>query len=179
MRLRRGAAGALLGLALLGCGAAPDAPDAVVALYFHSLGRDPIRSAALMTPAFHAHHGLRVKSAWTDALGEQQPFRLSSAELAWLGVQRRREYVAYAAQLTASITEVRRDDARHAVVAACVGGPGAPPFTQRFFLVRAGPDAAWRIDRIEQEDLAPADKIAAFVASPSRDEGRPQPPAGP
>ena len=180
--MRSRAARMLAGLvlaAVIGCGAAPDAPQDVVALYFRSLGRDPIRSAALVTPGFHARHGLRIKSAWTDAASSEQPFRLSSAELAWLGVQRRREYLAYAPQLSASVTDVRSEDTRHAVVTAQVAGPGAPPFTQRFYLLRAGPGAPWQIDRIEQEGLVPANKIAAFVASPSRAEGREPTPAGP
>jgi hypothetical protein len=165
--------------AIAGCSAAPEAPPDVVALYFRSLGRDPVRSAALVTPEFHARHGLRIQSAWTNTASAEQPFRLSGAELAWLGVQRRPEYFAYAPQLSASVTEVRNEDAQHAVVAARVAGPGAAPFTQRFFLVRPEPGAAWQIDRIEQDDVAPAARIAAFVASPSRADGRAAPPAGP
>ncbi len=157
-----------------GCGAEPDSPQELVALYFRSLGRDPVRSAALVTPAFHARHGLRIQSAWTDAASAEQPFRLSGAELAWLGVQRRPEYLAYAPQLATTDTEVRSDDVRHAVVTTRVAGPGAPPFTQRFILLRASPDEPWQIDRIEQEDLVPANKTAAFVAKPSRAEGRGQ-----
>jgi hypothetical protein len=154
-------------IAAVACGGTPDAPQDVVALYFRSLGRDPVRSAALVTPAFHERHGLRIQSAWTRTASGVQPFRLSSAELAWLGVQRRPEYFAYAPQLATSVTEVRNDDAQHAVVTASVAGAGTPSFTQRFFLLRAQPDAPWQIDRIEQEGVVPADKIAAFVASPS------------
>ncbi len=159
---------ALSVVAIVGCGAAPDAPQDVVALYFQSLGRDPIRSAALVTPAFHESHGLRIKSAWTEAASEAQPFRLSSAELAWLGVQRRPEFFAYAPRLAVGVTEVLRPDAQHAVVTARVAGPGAPPFTQRFFLLRSERGAAWQIDRIQQEGVVPTGKTAAFVASPSR-----------
>ena len=165
-------------LAAVGCGVAPDAPQDVVTLYFRSLGRDPIRSAALVTAAFHESHGLRIKSAWTDAPGSEQPFRLSGAELAWLGVQRRPEFLAYAPRLSLRVTEVRSDDAQHAIVATRVTGPGAPPFTQRFFLLRRSPDDPWQIDRIEQQELVAANTIAAFVANPSRADGRAMPPAG-
>jgi len=159
-------------VAIAGCGGVPDAPQDVVALYFRSLGRDPVRSAALVTPEFHARHGLRIQSAWTDTASAEQPFRLSSAELAWLGVQRRPEYFAYAPQLQVSVGGVQSDDALHAVVTTRVAGPGAPAFTQRFFLLRAAPGADWAIDRIDQQDLVPANRTAAFVASPSRAEGR-------
>ena len=167
LRMRSRAAWLLAAVAI-GCGGAPEAPQDVVALYFRSLGRDPIRSAALVTPEFHARHGLRIQSAWTDTASGERPFRLSSAELAWLGVQRRPEFFAYAPRLRATVTAVQRDDALHAVVTTRVEGPGAPPFTQRFALVRASPRAGWQIDRIEQEDLVAANRIAAFVASPSR-----------
>lgn len=163
---------ALIAVAIAGCGATPNAPQDVVALYFRSLGRDPVRSAALVTPAFHARHGLRIQSAWTDTASAEQPFRLSGAELAWLGVQRRPEYFAYAPQLTVSVGDVQSDDGLHAVVTSRVAGPGAPAFTQRFFLLRKQPDAEWLIDRIEQQDVVPANRTAAFVASPSRAEGR-------
>jgi len=162
--------------AAAGCGGTSDAPQDVVALYFRSLGRDPVRSAALVTGAFHERHGLRIQSAWTAAASAGQPFRRSGAELAWLGVQRRPEYRAYAPQLSAIVTEVRNEDAQHAVVTARVAGPGAPPFTQRFFLVRVRPGGPWQIDRIEQEELVPANEIAAFVANPSRVEDRAVPP---
>ena len=170
---------ALAVVAIVGCGAAPDAPQDVVALYFRSLGRDPVRSAALVTPAFHENHGLRIKSAWTEAASEAQPFRLSSAELAWLGVQRRPEFFAYAPRLSVIVTEVFRPDAQHADVTTRVAGPGAPPFTQRFFLLRSAPGDPWRIDRIEQQELVAANKIAAFVANPARADARAMPPAGP
>ena len=139
---------------------------------FQTLGRDPIRSAALVTPTFHARHGLRIQSAWTDTASLEQPFRLSSAELAWLGVQRRAEYLAYVPKLVVTDIEVRRSDSQQAVVVAQVAAPAVPPFLQRFFLVRSGPDAPWQIDRIEQEGVVPANKTAAFVASPSRADGR-------
>lgn len=169
----------LVVVAVAGCGAAPDAPQDVVVLFFSSLGRDPVRSAALVTPAFHERHGLRIKSAWTDATSELQPFRLSSAELAWLGVQRRPEFYAYAPRLSLSVTDVRNDDAQHAVVTTRVTGPGAPPFTQRFLVLRPSAGDPWRIDRIEQDDLVAANKIAAFVANPSSADARGTPPAGP
>lgn len=176
MRVRLLAAFAVV--AVIGCGATPDAPQDVVALYFSSLGRDPVRSAALVTPAFHENHGLRIKSAWTEAASEAQPFRLSGAELAWLGVQRRPEFFAYAPRLSVSVTEVLRDGTQHAVVTTRVAGTAAPPFTQRFFLLRSGPGDAWRIDRIEQQELVAANKIAAFVANPSRADGRAMPATG-
>jgi hypothetical protein len=167
-----------LAVVVVGCGATPDAPQDVVALYFRSLGRDPVRSAALVTPAFHKSHGLRIKSAWTEAASEAQPFRLSGAELAWLGVQRRPEFFAYAPRLSVAVTEVLDDGAQHAVVTTRVAGSGAPPFTQRFFLLRSGPGDPWQIDRIEQQELVAANKIAAFVANPSRADGRAMPPVG-
>lgn len=162
-----------------GCGGAPAAPQDVVALYFRSLGRDPVRSASLLTPDFHRRHGLRIHSAWTAEASSETEFRLSSAELAWMGVQRRPEYFAYAPQLSAEITDVTSEHDRHAVVTTRVAGPGAPPFTQRFFLLRAGPGAAWQVDRIELQERVPANKIAAFVASPSRGDDRAPPRAGP
>jgi hypothetical protein len=163
---------ALIGVvALVGCGAA-SSPEEFVAFYFQTLGRDPVRSAALVTPAFHAQHGLRIQSAWTDTASPEQPFRLSSAELAWLGVQRRPEYLAYAPKLVVSDIETKRSDSQQAVVVARVAAPAVPPFVQRFFLLRSGPDAPWQIDRIEQEGVVPANKTAAFVASPSRADGR-------
>jgi hypothetical protein len=176
LRLRTRAAVVLLAGVLAACGAAPDAPQDVVALYFRSLGSDPVRSAALVTPAFHARHGLRIQSAWTDTAHATDPFRLSSAELAWLGVQRRPEYLAYAPQLSVAVTDVQGGDAQHAVVTTRVTAPGAPAFTQRFFLVRSTPGGAWSIDRIEQQGLVAANRIAAFVANPSRADPRAQSP---
>jgi hypothetical protein len=156
---------ALLAATALACGAPPDAPADVVSLYLRSLGRDPARSAALVTPGLQARHGLRIEGKSREP--DPEAFRLSRAELAWLGVQRKPEFVALASQLSATILEARVIGDDQAEVRARVEAPGGAPYTQTFLLVRNGRGASWRIDRMEQQGVERSNVLAAFVTNPS------------
>ena len=180
----RPAAAVLLLLALLaGACVRQRTPEQAVALYFESLGRDPLRAGSLLSEQFHTRHGLRHATdaqiaAWSRLLRGKSPAATSEvrasapaapsraeAELIWLATQIKEGFSERAAGLSVSPLSAH-EDATSAEVAVRVAAPGVPPFVQRFWLSRGG-DARWRIDRIEQEGVDEHSLPDAFVAAPS------------
>ena len=178
----RGCAIVALVLAALAAGCARErTPDEVVRLYFASLGRDPIRGASLVTEPFQLRHGLRHATTaqaadWArrvrgGAPAATAPPSASAArsraegELMWLATQIKEGYAEQAARLVVTPL-ASREEGGEAEIAVRVASPGAPGFVQRFFLAR-GPEASWRIDRIDQEGVTDASLADAFVAAPS------------
>lgn len=172
----------VLAALLAGC-ARERAPDDVVRLYFASIGRDPIRAASLLTESFQLRHGLRhatsvqvadwkrrvhagehASSVSQRAAGSVARTR-SEAEALWFATQIKDGYAQQAARLSVTPISTHTQDAT-AEVAVRISSPGVPSFVQRFFLAR-GPDARWRIDRIEQEGVTDASVADAFVAAPT------------
>jgi hypothetical protein len=159
VRARR--TGLLLLALALACGRAPETPQGVVARYFACLGRDPVRSLELLSPAFHAAHGLRL-GAGVDPAAARDP--VAAARVAWLSVQRPAAFQQGALGLAAEIVDVREEDASAEVRARVLPVRGAA-FVQRFELSRA--DDRWRIDAVVQEQVGPQSRLAAFVAHPT------------
>jgi len=165
-----------LGLALCAAGCArPASPTEVVAAYFAALGRDPIRTLPLLTPAFHEQHGLHaVTSAEARAGGSGEAPRAGALavdrfELGWLAVQSREGFRALRGLL--AVTPVRDEiTGDRAGVTVLVQAGAGPAFEQRFALAREAPGASWRIDSIEQSGVAPGAELAAFVAHPTEAE---------
>jgi hypothetical protein len=179
MTLLRVALGVVLLLAAPSCRApAAVAPDEVVARYFRFLARDPIRTLPLLTPAFHAGHGLHVVTtaearrwrpdAQREAVPdpEPRPFAVDRYMLAWLAVQTRAPFRATRERLGWERLDGAEAGAR-AWVEVRVRPAAQPPFVQRFALVREGPGHAWRIDAVEQRGVVRENRAAAFVAWPS------------
>ncbi len=175
---------ALALLLFCGCGA-PCTPTETVVAYFRTLGRDPIRSADLLSDTFQAQHGLRVVTSaemrsWERRIrsGSGQaveaseqgdiPRSLHHAELAWLATQTKRAFRELAAALHPTPLE-ERINGDQAVVTVRVFAPQATPFMQRFTLSRESTTAPWRIDRIDQGDVDRRSLPAAFVAAPSEE----------
>lgn len=161
-------------LALVACGAPPRTPGDVVAVYFATLGRDPIRSLPLTTENFHRAHGLSIVTtsearAWRGGAqlpDAAAPERVDRAQVAWLAIQNRADFARIAGELVA--TPLSTEEAGDvATVAVTVAPAHAPPFRQIFRLTREAPDSAWRIDGIEQSGVEPGSEAAAFVAHPS------------
>jgi len=173
---------ALLAL-LAGACVRQQTPEHVVALYFESLGHDPLRAGALLSEQFHTRHGLRHATsaqvaAWNRRLRGESPVATSEtrasapaarsraeAELIWLATQIKEGFSERAAQLSVSPLSAHQD-ATSAEVTVRVSAPGMPSFVQRFWLSRGG-DARWRIDRIEQEGVDERSLPDSFVAAPS------------
>ncbi len=158
-------------------------PDDVVRLYFASIGRDPVRSGALVTEGFQMRHGMRYSTSaqaadWDRRVRSAQPgMRMqerqagpaarsrSEAEAMWLATQIKEGFTDRAARLSISpLAQTLNDDT--AEVAVRIASPESPPFVQRFFL-SSGTDGRWRIDRIEQEGVGERSLADAFVAAPS------------
>ena len=165
-----------LGLALCAAACArPASPAEVVAAYFAALGRDPIRTLPLLTPAFHEQHALHaVTSAEARGGGRGEPpdagaLAVDRFELGWLAVQSREGFRALRDRLGVTpIGDEATGDRAHVSVRIEAGA--APAFEQRFALVRQAPGAPWRIDSIEQSGVAPGAELAAFVAHPTEAE---------
>lgn len=164
---------ALLAVAF-GCGAPTATPSDVAETYFRAIARDPIRTLPLVTPDFHRRHALRIVTA-ADARAvadRAAPAELPAAlaldrhQLGWLAVLSRPELAKRVTSFT-----LRLGDAQEvgdtASVAMRVDPRDTQPFVQRFALVRSGAGAPWRIDAIEQQDVAPASALAAFAAYPN------------
>lgn len=174
-------------LAALACQRAADTPAAVVELYLHSLGRDPLRAISLTTSDFQRRHGLHMVTsaevaAWQRRLEHGGPAEAPTVEapaprsdderrIAWLSVQIKPAYIELAARLQCVVTEQQSLDARHATVTVEIGGAAAPPFTQVFELVRESP-GHWRIDHVEQQGVVQGNLAAALVANPTEDTRR-------
>jgi len=161
--------------ALLACGRRETTPPELVERYFACLGRDPIRGLALLSPAFHDGHGLRLGShvahpaqgPASQALhGEGPPPSLDEERLAWLAVQRSAAFRGLARRLTAQILDVHRSGPL-AEVRVRVSLPRGPAFVQRFRLSRVASSAGWRIDAVSQEGVLEGSRLAAFVAHPT------------
>jgi len=156
------------------CGSPVATPGEVVDAYFRNLARDPIRTLPLVTPEFHRRHALRVVTgADARAVAEgREPGHAAAAlavdryELGWLAVQSRPDLARLAAGLGVQIGEPSESDGE-ATVVVHVAPRSAPPFEQRFSLVRSEPDPRWRIDAIEQVGVVPANAAAAFAAYPN------------
>jgi hypothetical protein len=152
----------LLGVALaLACGRAPGTPQGAVERYFACLGRDPVRSLELLSPAFHEAHGLRL-GAQVDAAAVRDP--VAAARVAWLSVQRPAAFQQGALGLGAEIVDVREEDGSAEVLTRVLPARGAA-FAQRFRLSHA--QGRWRIDAVAQEQVGPQSRLAAFVAHPT------------
>jgi hypothetical protein len=151
----------LLAVAALACGRAPGSPGETVTRYFACLGRDPVRSLELLSPVFHASHGLRLGAA-VDRAAARDP--LAAARVAWLSVQRPAAFQEGARRLDAEILEVNGGDTSAEVVTRVLPARGAA-FVQRFRLSRSG--GRWRIDAVVQEQVGPQSRLAAFVAHPT------------
>jgi len=169
---------AVLTLLALACGGAPDSPRGVVDAYFASLGRDPLRTLPLLSPAFHRQHDLHVVTtaealratsrrgtvgANPDPLPPQlAPDRL---QLAWLMLQVR---PGFASELEAFAIEPRGEQTEGATVRVTVRVTPArgQAFDQIFSLTRDNA-GAWRIEGVEQRGVDPSNAIAAYVAHPT------------
>jgi hypothetical protein len=154
----------------IGCGSPLATPSDVVRGYFDALARDPIRTLPLLTDAFHRRHALRVVTS-ADAEGRpSEPTATALAidrhQLGWLAVQSRPEL---ARLLAGEATQIDDDRERGdiASIAVRVAPREAPPFEQRFALVRSGPLGSWRIDAIEQSGVVPENEAAAFATYPN------------
>jgi len=174
---------ALALLFIVGC-RAPATPTQTVVAYFRTLGRDPIRSADLLSDAFQMRHGLhmgtsaemrdwerRFRSPGAPVEAREQgdsPRSLHHAEIAWLATQTKPAFRELAAALRAIPLE-ERIAGDQAVVTVRVLAPRAPSFVQRFVLSRDSAIARWQIDRIDQEEVEAQNLAVAFVAAPSED----------
>lgn len=145
--------------------AAPEgSPQATVYAYLRALGRDPLRTLPLLTPAAHEQHGLGVGTAATA--GEARDVRPEDRLLGWLAVQTGGPVLRLAGRLGAGAASVEVD-ADRAEVSLPLTAPEGAPFEQRFFLVRSAPGSPWRIDRIEQAGVGTGNAVAAFAAWPT------------
>ncbi len=169
---------ALVALLALGCATATDTPGGTVKAYFRLVGRDPLRTLALLAPGFHAAHDLHVVTTAEarafvrgrprtpappvdSAAIQLAPDRLA---LAWLAIQGRPGYLEHFGALRVEPVDEQIEGDR-AQVSVRVEAQGAPPFEQRFSLVRER--GVWRIDAVEQSDVTDANRLDAFVAFPN------------
>jgi len=163
--------------ATLACSEAPRTPADVALAYFRFLGRDPIRTLPLVTGAFHVQHGLHAVSASEARALRELPrpgeraaaagdWSLDRLQLAWLEVQSRDGFRALRERLEVTLLDVSERGERASVRVRVQPRRGAA-FEQRFELVR---DGTWRIDSVEQSDVARDNELAAFVAHPTESE---------
>jgi len=158
-------------LVLGACSAPQTTPEEVVAHYFASLGRDPIRSLAITTDAFHRAHGLGIVTtsearAWR-AGAKVKPAtadRIDHYQTAWLALQNRDQFTRAARGLVATPNGTEIGGAL-ATVVVTVTPPQGTPFVQTFRLKRE--DEAWRVDGVEQSGVTRDNQISAFVAHPT------------
>jgi hypothetical protein len=169
----------LLLFATTGCGRSPATPNEVAQAYFRCLARDPIRTLPLVTPEFHRRHALRVATA-DDARAAAEhrapadgpaAFSLDRHQLGWLAVLARPELERRVERFALQLADAT-EQGDVASVAVQVDPRDAPPFEQRFAMVRSHPGAPWRIDSIEQREVAPASAFAAFAAYPNESARR-------
>jgi len=151
------------------CSAPPDFV-AVTHEYLLCIGRDPMRTLPLLTDGFHRRHGLHVATA-AEARGQggagPGDLALDRYQLGWLAVQSQPEMARVFGTTRRFMAGRSQADGDRAWVALPIAPLDGPAFEQRFTLVRAGPDAPWRIDAIEQSGVVAENAAAAFAAYPN------------
>ena len=176
---------ALLILGFVACAQPPAAPRDLVEAYFRYLGHDPARLLPLLTPGFHARHGITMErlEGWMwgeymylDPVERSEPIAAlapvdaprgpDAAEYAWLQVMVDGRVRRAVQQLVPRISSVDQDG-DHADVWVRIQAPGSFGFRQRFVLVR-GDGGRWRIDSIEQKGVTASAALAAFAAYPNQ-----------
>jgi hypothetical protein len=145
--------------------ATPGTPEAVVAAYFHALGRDPLRTLPLLTDAAHRRHGLRLADTAAQE-GSRSEGPVERHQLAWLALQKREGFRDVAERLVAMPVAVAQDGHR-ATVTVEISEPDGAALVQRFALRRVHAKAPWRIDDVTQSGIVDANEAGAFVAWPS------------
>ncbi len=168
MRGRRAGLVALVCVASA-CSAPPDPAATVAHAYLVSVGRDPMRTLPLLTDAFHRRHGLHVATAG-EARGQSRTpgdLAVDRYQLGWLAAQSQPEMARGLGTTLAFGAGELHEEGDFAWIAVPIAPRDGPAFEQRFSLVRAGPDAPWRIDAIEQSGVVPANEAAAFAAYPN------------
>jgi len=170
----------LLGVA---CARPAADPSQVVTSYLRSLGRDPLRAIARVTPGFQQRHGLHLATSaqverWQERVREGAPAPAAppaapptpeEARVSWLSVQVKPAFRDELARLAWHVATSRQDDDRHAMVTVRIEPVDAPAFEQIFHLVRGDGSRPWRIDRVEQQGVGAANLAAAFVANPTEE----------
>ena len=166
---------ALAALALFAaCAPAAQPPRDVVEAYFRTLGRDPVRTLRLVTPAFHEQHGVHVvTSAEAKRIQRESPASHAAAEsiaidrleLGWLIIQVRPRFAERLAEMQRTLLseETLGDTSR---IAVQLVPPAGRPFEQDFSLLQ-GRDGRWRIDSISQRDVDATNGFEAFIAHPT------------
>jgi hypothetical protein len=165
---------AVLTLVVGACAPVPETPRDVVDAYFRAMGRDPLRTLPLLTPAFHARHGVHVVTNAEAMRAYRQgdttpvptePLAIDRLELGWLMIQVRPAFARRLAALERTLLadETSGDTARISV--RLVPQEGAA-FEQEFALVR-DPSGAWRIDSVEQHGVDAINGFEAFIAHPT------------
>lgn len=171
---RAAAAAAALVLWITACAPAPESPRDVVDAYFRAMGRDPIRTLPLVTPAFHAQHGVHVVTSAEAKRAYRHgdttpvptdPLAIDRLELGWLMIQVRPRFAARLGELERTLLadETAGDTARVAVRLAPREGA---PFEQHFTLLRNAA-GSWRIDSVEQRGVDATNGFEAFIAHPT------------
>lgn len=157
-----------------GCSGSSQTPGEVVEAYFRAMGRDPIRTLPLVTPAFHVRHGVHVvtsaEAKQSHGHDDTTPLATDSLavdrlELGWLMIQVRPGFARNIAELgvVTRTVETTGDTTR---VATRIAPREGSPFEQDFSLVRDA-RGTWRIDAIEQRGVDATNGFAAFVAHPT------------
>jgi hypothetical protein len=168
----RAALGAALLAALLACAGAERTPAETVERYLDALAHDPIRSLALLTPAFHTRHGLRFEAV------AERPFaapptlpptpsgdaalELERARLGWLTVLTKRIFALQSPRFRRRVVaeEVRGDTAQ-------VDLAVEPSGLRARFALRREAGGPWRIDAVELPPISDAQLVAAFLIAPN------------
>lgn len=172
-------------LGAVGCDSPPRTPAAVVTRYFDTIGRDPMRTMLLLSPAYHETHGLNVEAledwswgySWVNVpeaapnpgLAPLDTERdLDTSKLAWLMVQLEQNFRRVAVQARHSIIHelTVRNRAR---VEVQIRPPAGLKFTQSFRLSRADERSPWLIDAIEQEGVVMREAYVAFTLNPNEE----------
>lgn len=188
--MRRGAA-TLAALAIaLGCAGRAASPEAVVDRYLDALSADPIRTLALLSPEFHAAHGLRFEAVrdapvidrlvdpgsraeWgrgAEGAGDADLER-ERAMLGWLTVLTKRLFARERPRLAATHLDTKLEG-NAARVRVEVRHRDARPFRVDFSLSRAGAEAPWRIDALTIEDEARVPAVSAYLVAPTLERHR-------
>lgn len=158
---------ALAALLCAACGPEARSPREAVQAYFASLREDPVRSLVLLEPELVSRAGFRITAGPLEGTEDPKLTRIR-AELAWLALVKMRQYRELAAGLAVEVVPLSAvGPGGEAEVTARVAFLGAPPFFQRFTLVRERGLLGWRIRSIEQTGVAATAKLGAFVAAPT------------